>query len=499
MKDESEVGNSHDNFSALSNSVTISTALASANTPFRFKVIVNETLSQVLFVLLTSNMDNLSRRGVQDETDFRASKRQKGSGHVQNDFNHTLHEASARSGNHSISQSAPSSQPSKARSMSSRPEYFSKNVPQVSRKKPKRSIPPSATSQRAMLPQLPLIPDKSLEEAVFTHQSYLPGHNQEKLHKSYDRLEFLGDAYIEVIASQLVYSMYPHMPAGRLSQQRENLVKNESLAAHSIAYGFDKRVRIRLDVADATSWKSKDRPEDTKAQKSIRSTNASSKNEIQQNQTEKGRPPSSSNAVTPISRDQKNASKKQRTKILGDIFEAYVAAIVLSSPENGYHIAEEWLNKLWIPKLEAQSAAETRAPPPPTAKGELAKRIMGKGIKVEYNETAPPDESESNAGKTWYTMGVFLTGWGWSQTRLGEGRALNKSQAGINAATQALQNPLTEEVSSVKRDFDSAVTRDREAENMNIARVVNSKKDESEYHHDDDSSESDESSDSSGS
>ena len=413
------------------------------------------------------NKRSLPPENVHLDTQNRAKKRQKAQGHVQNALDHTLHETSTSSDVPFSSHFTSSSQPSLATIASSPSKATTENVPHLPcMKQVQHSNGQSTQGKPEKLPQLPPIPDKNLEQAVFTHQSYLPGHNQNKITRSYDRLEFLGDAYIEMIASQLVYSLYPHMPAGRLSQQRENLVKNESLAAHSIAYGFDKRARL---------------------------------------------PPSVSNSTSPGSKNQQIDKKKQQTKTLGDIFEAYVAAIVLSNDTSGYQVAEEWLHKLWIPKLEAQSPAETRAPPPPNAKVELAKRIMGKGIRLEYKDTAPPDQSESSAGKTWYTMGAFLTGWGWSQAKLGEGRALNKNQAGNIAAAQALGNPLTEQISRVKREFDSKVAKERVAkereveqkgvtpggeENSKAVRRAASKRDESEENEDGELSNSNDSDDS---
>ena len=88
---------------------------------------------------------------------------------------------------------------------------------------------------------------------------------------------------------------------------------------------------------------------------------------------------------------------------------------------------------------------------------------MGKGIKLEYRDSAPPDQSQSSAGKTWYTIAVFLTGWGWE---LGEGKALNKKEAGMIAATQALENPLTGQIARVKRDFDEKAAKVRAAQQI---------------------------------
>ena len=248
------------------------------------------------------------------------------------------------------------------------------------------------------LPPLPEIRDKSLVSTLFTHPGTLNGHSSTKIDTSYDRLELLGDAYIELIATRLVFSRFPKMPAGRLSQQRELLVKNETLAEYALAYNFD----------------------------------------------EKGQLPTS------MKQGGKD-SKKKWTKTMGDMFEAYVAAIVLSDPTDGFETAEGWLRLLWENKLAKQPTIETQAADP-NAKVQLANKVMGKDIKLHYRDEAPPQELRKE-GKLIFQIGVYLTGWGWENTRLGTGKGLSKQEAGAKAAADALVNPLTAQVASVKIRF----------------------------------------------
>lgn len=394
-----------------------------------------------------------------------ASKRQRGPGHVQKALNQTLHEASAEANSPFSPKTTSSAQPAGSSNASSISVEKVKYVPSKSAKQIQQSKATPKTPGFAKLPLLPPIPDETLEQAVFTHQSYLSGPNQNKLTRSYERLEFLGDAYIELIASKLLYSLYPHMPAGRLSQQREVLVKNKTLADFSLAYGFDKRARLRPVVSDTQSFGSLtagDQYNEKKRQTSGKMLDATPlRPSGQLNAPKKGLGPNSPDAAFRGSKHQQKDAEKQYIKTLGDIFEAYVAAIVLSDSQNGYSISEKWMHTLWMPKLDAQDSAETGTPPPANAKNELAKRVMGKGIRLEYRDSEPPDNSESAAGKTWYTIGAFLTGWGWSQTKLGQGRALNKSQAGVIAAARALENSLTEQISTIKRAHDDAIAKER--------------------------------------
>jgi len=64
---------------------------------------------------------------------------------------------------------------------------------------------------------------------ALTHSSYV---HEEKLkpHQSNERLEFLGDAVLEVCVSDLLYHRFPKLPEGKLTQRRAGLVCEPSLA-----------------------------------------------------------------------------------------------------------------------------------------------------------------------------------------------------------------------------------------------------------------------------
>jgi len=63
---------------------------------------------------------------------------------------------------------------------------------------------------------------KSLLRQALTHPSLGPHHNQ--------RLEFLGDAVLEVCVSEKIYAMHPEMHEGAMTQLRQKLVREERLA-----------------------------------------------------------------------------------------------------------------------------------------------------------------------------------------------------------------------------------------------------------------------------
>ena len=71
--------------------------------------------------------------------------------------------------------------------------------------------------------------DKKLLRQAFTHSSYS---NERKLNKVGDneRLEFLGDAVLEVVTSEFVYINYPDMKEGDMTKLRASIVCEPTLA-----------------------------------------------------------------------------------------------------------------------------------------------------------------------------------------------------------------------------------------------------------------------------
>jgi ribonuclease-3 len=71
--------------------------------------------------------------------------------------------------------------------------------------------------------------DITLLERAFIHRSYLNEHPKLGLEHN-ERLEFLGDAVLEIVVTDFLYRTYPN-PEGDLTNWRSALVKTESLAA----------------------------------------------------------------------------------------------------------------------------------------------------------------------------------------------------------------------------------------------------------------------------
>lgn len=61
------------------------------------------------------------------------------------------------------------------------------------------------------------------------HSSYTNEHHMNRLECN-ERLEFLGDAVLEMVSSEFLYDHYPDMPEGQLSKMRASLVCEPTLA-----------------------------------------------------------------------------------------------------------------------------------------------------------------------------------------------------------------------------------------------------------------------------
>ncbi|WP_245680592.1 ribonuclease III [Bacillus marinisedimentorum] len=79
--------------------------------------------------------------------------------------------------------------------------------------------------------------EKLLKQA-FTHSSYVNEHRKGPFSDN-ERLEFLGDAVLELTVSQYLFNKYPAMSEGELTKLRAAIVCEASLVnfAHSLSFG----------------------------------------------------------------------------------------------------------------------------------------------------------------------------------------------------------------------------------------------------------------------
>ncbi|MGM8211786.1 ribonuclease III [Virgibacillus sp. W0430] len=79
--------------------------------------------------------------------------------------------------------------------------------------------------------------NKTLLQQAFTHSSYVNEH-REKLFTDNERLEFLGDAVLELAVSQYLFRKYEKMTEGEMTKLRASIVCEESLVNFAIHLKF---------------------------------------------------------------------------------------------------------------------------------------------------------------------------------------------------------------------------------------------------------------------
>ncbi len=82
------------------------------------------------------------------------------------------------------------------------------------------------------------IDDPSLFQKALRHRSTLSSEEYDS-HDSYERLEFLGDAVLDLIAAEILFEKFPQSNEGFLTKIRAKLVKGDTLAELSQELGFD--------------------------------------------------------------------------------------------------------------------------------------------------------------------------------------------------------------------------------------------------------------------
>ncbi|CAM2822450.1 MULTISPECIES: ribonuclease III [Dellaglioa] len=83
----------------------------------------------------------------------------------------------------------------------------------------------------------------ALLDEAFTQASYVNEHPKENL-KFYERIEFLGDAVLQLTVSEYLYQRYTMLPQGKLTRLRAAMVCEESFSAFAKECRFDEFIRL---------------------------------------------------------------------------------------------------------------------------------------------------------------------------------------------------------------------------------------------------------------
>ncbi len=82
------------------------------------------------------------------------------------------------------------------------------------------------------------IQNKDLFVQAFTHRSFINEHPHLGLSHN-ERLEFLGDAVLELVSTHVLYEKYPLQPEGQLTAFRSAIVRTESISEAARALGLN--------------------------------------------------------------------------------------------------------------------------------------------------------------------------------------------------------------------------------------------------------------------
>ncbi|ADG06159.1 ribonuclease III [Kyrpidia tusciae] len=135
----------------------------------------------------------------------------------------------------------------------------------------------------------------SLLRQAFTHSSYRNEHRGDV--EDNERLEFLGDAVLELLVSEFLFRAYPRFPEGELTRMRAAIVCEPSLVRFATALGLDQYIRL--------------------------------------------------------GRGEEMSGGRRRPSLLADVYEALIGAIFL---DQGLEAAREFLQRMMFPALQREQA-----------------------------------------------------------------------------------------------------------------------------------------------
>ena len=85
--------------------------------------------------------------------------------------------------------------------------------------------------------------NRMLLTQALCHSSYA---NERKINKieDYERLEFLGDAVLELVSSEFLFKEHPHMPEGEMTKTRASMVCEPALAFCARQIGLEQYILL---------------------------------------------------------------------------------------------------------------------------------------------------------------------------------------------------------------------------------------------------------------
>ena len=97
-----------------------------------------------------------------------------------------------------------------------------------------------------ILSKIGVIPrDLSLYETACVHRSFL-NESPREIRTHFERLEFLGDAALELAMTHLIFEKYPDKEEGWMTDLRSSFVRGSHLAEVALEYELDTVLLISL-------------------------------------------------------------------------------------------------------------------------------------------------------------------------------------------------------------------------------------------------------------
>lgn len=210
--------------------------------------------------------------------------------------------------------------------------------------------------------------DINILENAFVHRSYLNENRSAGLNNN-ERLEFLGDAVLELVVTKFLFDKYPDKSEGELTALRSALVRGKTLSEVSASLGFEEYLLL--------------------------------------------------------SEGEKNGSQKARSLILANCMEAVIGAIYLDS---GYDTASIFIERQLIDKNLENILSEKLYIDPKTEYQEIIQERSKETPKYELIEENGPDHDKKFVCGVKVGGKIIATGIGRSKSQAEQDAASNALQ-----------------------------------------------------------------------
>ncbi|MDJ0497828.1 MAG: ribonuclease III [Acidimicrobiia bacterium] len=204
---------------------------------------------------------------------------------------------------------------------------------------------------------------EGLVALALTHRSYAAEHG---LDVSYERLEFLGDAVLQLIVTRYLYDKYDQLAEGEMAKVRAAVVNQKTLAT----------IARKLQIGDSIL----------------------------------------------LGQGEETSGGRNKDSILADVVESLLGAIYL---DGGYGPAEDLVLRHWIPVIEERASA----PGQRDYKTRLQEILAQQGLAPRYElSESGPDHAKLFEAELWVEGTVVGRGRGSSKKRAEQAAAADAAE-----------------------------------------------------------------------